>query len=957
MKTLSIDIETFSSVDLKKSGLYKYVQSPDFQILLFAYSINSGPTQIVDLAQGEQIPHEIVTALADPNITKHAYNAAFEWYCLNKFFQSPLDSWRCTMLHGLYCGYTAGLGPTAVALGLPNDKRKMSVGTSLIRLFCTPTKPTKKNGERTRTLPHHEPEKWELFKEYCIQDVVTEMEVDRRLDNFPVPKQEQRLWEIDQQINAGGVAVDSALVDGALYISDVSTSQLTEEAIKLTGLQNPNSTQQLTNWLSTQGVEVENLQKETVSNLTETTTGDVKRALEIRQELSKTSVKKYQAMKEAVCEDGRVRGLLQFYGANRTGRWAGRLVQIQNLPRNYLETLSHARELVKEKKVDALKLIYGNVPDTLSQLVRTAFVPSEENVLLVSDFSAIEARVIAWLAGEQWRLDVFNSHGKIYEASASQMFGVPLELIKKGNPEYELRQKGKVSELALGYQGAAGALISMGALNMGLSEEELPDVVRRWRSSNKRIVDLWYSIENAALAVMRTGQPAGVKGLLLARESDIINGLDFLTITLPSGRKLFYAKPFLSENDFGKEAVHYWGMDQTTKKWSKMSTYGGKIVENCLGGDTQVLTDRGWVKLKNVRNPDLVWDGVGWVEHDGLIEKGFQPILDLDGVRMTFDHKVLTEGGWRRASSCKGYNRYEVTLPDSNQLQRVGREKITLEHSMRLRKRDRHGCYGIQKRKAKVMWLPKVPSYIKEQENPWNVGTSNLCRLAVNDRQMYTAFTPSLEKLRGPRYTGRRGLAEQFQKFLAGHGPDLSTGINPRKNQQSRTLRTGELPMGYVQKTGEQQEKQPQNRHTLGQHDSCTSIRHFRYRPNYTILSTRSRMARSAFIQKAGRTEPVYDIMNAGPRHRFVVKGESGPFIVHNCVQAIARDCLAESLIRLHGAGYLITFHVHDEIVVEEPEGGRTAEELASFMGQPIDWAPGLPLTAAGFETEFYMKD
>lgn len=580
MQYINIDIETFSSIDIKKAGLYRYVQSPDFQILLFAYSISSGPKQIVDLAQGEQIPHEIVTTLADPSITKHAYNAAFEWYCLNKFFQSPLDSWRCTMFHGLYCGYTAGLGPTAVALGLPQDKRKMSAGNALIKLFCAPTKPTKKNGERTRTLPHHEPEKWELFKEYCVQDVEVEKEIEWRLLNFPVPAQEQKLWEQDQRINAQGVAVDRQLIDGALYINDLSTAELTEEAVQITGLANPNSAQQLTKWLISKGVEVENLQKETVASLVETTEGDVKRALEIRQETSKTSVKKYQAMAEAFCADGRVRGLLQFYGANRTGRWAGRLVQVQNLPRNYMGTLGIARELVREKKIDALKLIYGNVPDTLSQLIRTAFIPSEGNVLIVSDFSAIEARIIAWLAGEKWRLDVFNTHGKIYEASASQMFGVPLELIVKGNPEYELRQKGKVSELALGYQGASGALIQMGALDMGLAEEELPDIVRRWRSSNKRIVDLWYSLENAALSVMRTGQPAGVKGLILARESDIQNGLDFLTIALPSGRKLFYVKPFLSENDFGKEAVHYWGMDQTTKKWTVMSTYGGKIVEN-----------------------------------------------------------------------------------------------------------------------------------------------------------------------------------------------------------------------------------------------------------------------------------------------------------------------------------------------------------------------------------------
>lgn len=583
--SLSIDLETYSSVNLKKAGLYKYVQSPDFEILLFAYSINGGPTQIIDLAQGETIPIDIMSALKDERITKHAYNAPFEWYCLSKHLKILwpnvwLQQWRDTMLHGLYCGYTAGLGPTAKALGLSQDKQKMRIGQNLIKLFCTPTKPNKKNGGRTRTLPHHEPEKWELFKEYCIQDVEVEKEIAKKLSRFPVPEKEQKLWQLDQVVNENGVAVDRQLVDGALYINDVITNELTEEAKKITGLENPNSTQQLTKWLAEKGLGVENLQKQTVSDLIEKTDGDVKRALEIRQELSKTSVKKYQAMEEAVCDDGRVRGLLQFYGANRTGREAGRLVQVQNLPRNHMSTLGLARELVRDKKIDALKLIYGNVPDTLSQLIRTAFIPSEGHRLVISDFSAIEARVIAWIAGEQWVVDVFKTHGKIYEATASQMFGIPIEKIVKGNPEYEFRQKGKVATLALGYQGSNGALVQMGALDMGLTEDELPDIVRRWRSANKRIVDFWYALENAALAVLRTGQPQGVRGLILARESDIENGLDFLTITLPSKRKLFYVKPFIAENDFGKEAVHYWGMNQSTRKWEKIGTYGGRLVEN-----------------------------------------------------------------------------------------------------------------------------------------------------------------------------------------------------------------------------------------------------------------------------------------------------------------------------------------------------------------------------------------
>lgn len=590
MKHLSIDIETYSSVDIKKSGLYRYVQSPDFEILLFAYSFDGAPVEIIDLTNGEQIPGDIYVALFDRDVIKHAYNAAFEWFCLTKHCRIDLpgvwlSQWRCTMLHGLYCGYTTGLGATGEALGLPQDKRKIGIGSSLIKTFCTPCKPTAANGYRTRTLPAHEPEKWQLFKNYCIQDVAAEMEIENRLSAFPVPDSEQKLWELDQRINDFGVGVDLQLIDGALTVSDIINEGLIQEAVKISGINNPKSVKQLTEWLQEEtGEEYSDLQKDTVKEILK---GDIesdaaRRMLEIRQELSKTSVKKYKAMHEAVCEDGRVRGLLQFYGANRTGRWAGRLVQVQNLPRNYLETLAHARDCVKKKKIDAVKIIYGNVPDTLSQLIRTAFIPDKGNVFLVADFSAIEARVVAWLAGEQWVMDVFATHGKIYEATAAQMFGVPIELIKKGNPEYALRQKGKVATLALGYQGGAGALIAMGALNMGLTEEELPDIVRRWRQANKRIVDLWYSVENAAISVMQTGYPVGVRGLIIAREGDYTTDQDFLTITLPSGRKLFYVKPFLSPNKWGNDSIHYYGMDQQTKKWSTVDTWGGKIVENVV---------------------------------------------------------------------------------------------------------------------------------------------------------------------------------------------------------------------------------------------------------------------------------------------------------------------------------------------------------------------------------------
>lgn len=581
---LSIDIETRSSVDIGKAGAYKYAQSPDFQILLFAYQLDDGPVVVKDLASGEQVPNLVRLALTDPNVVKHAYNAAFEWYCLNRAgYKTPIEQWRCTMAHGLYCGYTAGLDATGKAIGLPQDKQKMAAGKALIRYFCIPCKPTKANGGRTWNQPWHDPDKWALFRDYCRQDVVTEREILKRLNLFPMPGAEEKQWQMDVLMNAYGVRVDTDLIAGALTIDGISTQELTEEAVRITGVDNPNSTSQLLKWLQDNGTETDNLRKATVSELLDGhNSAEVQRILEIRQQLGKTSVKKYVAMDTAKGEGNRVRGLTQYYGANRTGRWAGRLVQMQNLPRNYLKTLDYARKVVKAKNYAGLKLLYGNVPDTLSQLIRTAFIPSEGNKFVVADFSAIEARVIAWLAGEQWVNEVFATHGKIYEATASQMFHVPIEKIVKGNPEYALRQKGKVATLALGYQGGTAALTAMGALQMGLTEEELPDIVRRWRQANPRIRDLWYAVEQAALTAMTAAQPQAINGLIFALEGDLVYGQSFLTVQLPSGRKLFYPKPFLKENQFGKMAIHYYTVGQQTRKWEIASTYGGKMTENIV---------------------------------------------------------------------------------------------------------------------------------------------------------------------------------------------------------------------------------------------------------------------------------------------------------------------------------------------------------------------------------------
>lgn len=586
MHHLSIDLETFSSVPIAKAGAQKYIASPDFEILLFAYSLDGAPVEVVDFAQGEMLPAWVAEAITSPEYIKHAYNAPFEWGCLSKYIgrQLPPEQWRCTMFHGLYAGYTAGLSATGKALGLPEDKQKLNTGKALIRYFCVPCSPTKTNGGRTRNYPRHSPERWELFKEYCKQDVVTEMEIERRLSAVPVPDFVQKEWETDLIINSRGVAVDMDLVNGALDLGNSVRSQLMQEAAQLSGLDNPNSVSQLTGWFETEmDEEISDLRKSTVADLLEreNNSGTVQRMLEIRQELGKTSTKKYDAIDAAVCPDGRVRGLLQFYGANRTGRWAGRLVQVQNLPRTYTEPLELARDLVKRRSLDALKAVYGGVSDTLSQLIRTAFVASPGNVLIDADFSAIEARVISWLAGEDWRLEVFRTHGRIYEASASQMFGVPLERIKKGNPEYALRAKGKVAELALGYQGSTGALINMGALKMGIPEEDLPDIVNRWRETNRRIRDLWYKMDAAAVQVISQGGSVGLNCLVIAREFDYNQNTDCMTITLPSGRKLYYIAPQLGLNRWGNPSITYMGVNDKNK-WGRIETYGGKLVENCV---------------------------------------------------------------------------------------------------------------------------------------------------------------------------------------------------------------------------------------------------------------------------------------------------------------------------------------------------------------------------------------
>ena len=593
MKVMSIDIETFSDIDLGKCGVYRYTDSPNFEVLLFAYSIDEGPVKLVDLASGEVLSQEIMDALQDPKIIKTAFNANFERIALMKHLSKTMgkkiyldpSSWRCSEVQAAMLGLPLHLEGVAKVLSL--KEQKMAEGKALVRYFCLPCKPTAANGGRKRNLPSDAPDKWELFKQYNIRDVEVELAIKEKIKDYPITETEQALYELDQRINDRGFEVDMAFVMQAISCDRQFTVVATERAYELTGLDNPNSVSQLKDWLSDRGVEVESLSKKNVKELVDETEGEVEEALKLRLLMAKTSVKKYEAIERAVCSDGRVHGLLQFYGANRTGRWAGRLVQVQNLPQNHLKDLKLARDLVKEGDFEDLELLFGNTPGVLSELIRTAFVPKKDHRFIVADFSAIEARVISWLAGEKWRIEVFSSHGKIYEASASMMFHVPLEEVTKGSP---LRQKGKVSELACGYGGGVGALKAMGALEMGVEEHELQGLIDNWRNANPRIVQFWWDVDKAAITAVKERTRTNSHGIIFTYKRGM------LFVTLPSGRDLVYVKPKLALNKFGREGLTYEGIG-TTKKWERIETYGPKIVENIVQATARDLLAYAMLKI------------------------------------------------------------------------------------------------------------------------------------------------------------------------------------------------------------------------------------------------------------------------------------------------------------------------------------------------------------------------
>ena len=592
-RVLEMDIESFSDVDLIKCGVYAYADSPAFEILLFAYSFDGGETQIIDLAQGEKLPAEVEEAIFDVSVTKTAYNANFERTCLSKHFGRyiPPESWHCSAVQAAMLALPRSLEDVGRVLGL--DEQKMKEGKELIRYFCVPCKPTKANGGRTRNLPCHAPEKWELFKTYCKRDVDVEKSIRRKLHNFPIPESEMELYRLDQRINDRGVLVDMGLVEQAIACERLHKEVVTKRAYELTGLENPNSVAQLKGWLGDKGMEAESLSKKAVADMIAETDGEVEELLRLRLMLAKTSVKKYEAIERSACSDGRVHGMLMFYGANRSGRWSGKNVQLHNLPKNYLPDLELARELVKQGRFEDIELLYDSTPNVLSELIRTAFIPKPGCRFAVADFSAIEARVLAWLSGEQWRLDVFTSHGKIYEASASSMFHVPMEEITKGSP---LRQKGKLAELGLGFGGASGALISMGALDMGLTEDELPPLVAAWRKANPHITQFWWDVDAAAIKAVTEKQKTKVGKIIFEYKSGI------LFITLPSGRKLSYVKPRMAVNRFGRDGLTYEGISEN-KKWSRIETYGPKLVENIVQGTARDLLAEAMLRVEKKGYP------------------------------------------------------------------------------------------------------------------------------------------------------------------------------------------------------------------------------------------------------------------------------------------------------------------------------------------------------------------
>ena len=1249
MKTISLDLETYSDIDINKAGVYRYVDSPEFKVLLFAYAIDGGEVQLIDLTRGERIPKEIIDALSDPSITKWAYNASFERVALSAFLGMPTgtyldpEGWKCSMVWAATLGLPMGLAKVGEVLDL--DKKKMSEGRDLIRKFCIPNK---KTGERL--MPEEAPDDWETFRRYNIRDVETEMGIQRRISAFPCSNELWQEYWTDQRINDRGVEVDLTLAKNAVEMSEVLSQDLKERMRDLTGLENPNSTAQLDLWLREHGVDMDSLGKKDVAAVIDATDDPIiKEVLQLRLQSAKSSVKKYETMLRATCTDGRARGMFQFYGAMRTGRFAGRLLQLQNLPQNHIDNIGLVRELARRGDLDALSVMFDSVPDILSQLIRTAFVAREGSRFIVADFSAIEARVIAWLAGEEWRMQAFAEGKDIYCASASAMFGVP---VVKHGINGELRQKGKVAELACiaegqlvltnhgekpietvstddlvwdgenwvqhegvifkdyrevityegltatrdhlvfiegqsepvefgdaassssrllqtgdrgvalwlgedhisrekmerkiqpllradrmhrmpretmdrteqsnlgqvkrmpelltaegstlmagektdgsqtemhqskrlqlqklwrqrdrvqvqvghgsrslhfrehrhtrqrsrirpykyqrplrsgesslcltqrepseqalnrseslgleilavqlqrsntqaetrvdqtadyigrpecgsrkkemleanpgqtrvydirnagphhrytvsgklvhncGYGGSVGALKAFGADKMGLTESEMQSIVDNWRASSPRIVQLWWDVDRAIKQTLEDGTTHRTHGLMFSLQKGI------LFIRLPSGRSLAYVKPRLIDGKITYEGV------SSNKGWARLESYGPKFVENCLAKGTQVLTDRGWIEIQNVTKKDALWDGEQWVSHEGLINKGTQEVINIDGALMTPDHKVLTQEGWKNASSCEGLKRHEVKLPNSDRVCRVEREEIPVEGKMRLWERVHHDCRAFFRRKAEILRLHERKANKRCQRNPQALQTSFIPCMAFNEGTLHGSYGSSLGQLWRQGNQSLRQMAGIIREFLGGYVANLPGRANAGQNRCEWGLHSRELQMGGLQNPGQEQTSKYTDRYTLGENYSERSSREIGNRKYNPALQTASWLDRRYSVHKTGLKKQVYDLKNAGPNHRFTIKTEAGPMIVHNCVQGISRDLLLNAMKQV-GPDARICMHIHDELVIEADSSVKL-DDICIKMAQVPKWAEGLLLRADGYETKFYLKD
>lgn len=962
---LFLDFETYSETDIGKCGSYKYMEDPNFGVLLLAYGFNDKPIDVVDFAQGETWPSDFLSALRDPEVIKVAHNASFERYAIWRslgFYCDP-KQWFDTMHLCGVCGLPMSLAGAGDALGLGEDQAKMKEGKALIRYFCLPCKPTKTNGMRTRNLPEHAPDKWLTFKEYCRRDVETERTIFNLLKRWAPDATEKRFWNLDTRINERGVRIDRQMAINAMAMDLKYKEELTERAVEITGLENPKSVSQIKNWLYDQeGKEFPSLNKKVIADVvSQLETEEAREFMALRAELSKSSVAKYDAMVRSQCEDGTVKGCFLFYGASRTGRFAGRLVQFQNLPQNHMDTLAEARSLVKGGHYTAMKALYGSVTGPLSELIRTAIIPEDGHQLLVSDFAAIEARVTAWFAQEKWRLDVFESGGDIYCASASQMFHVPV--VKHGENGH-LRQKGKVAELALGYGGGVNALKAFGADKMGMTEQEMQETVDLWRESSPGVVAMWKDLEKAAIrAVARRGTVVcNLPGADV--RFDYEDGI--LWMGLPSGRRIAYygARYEPSRYDPTRKVLSYMGTDQKTKKWTRLETWGGKLTENCWAAGTPVLTDRGWTPIENVTSEMKVWDGEEWVSNDGSECQSREEVLfELDGLLVTGDHKILTSEGWKNAKECEGLDRLLVQLPEDfgpwgdEGLPRAKEMGCPMRMRTSLGDGPQRHIGAAESRAPDFLRVQKERTNFKSEFDARNVRSHGLRRLALDDTALYRADARGLEKLRWTRYHGVREMASQLRELLGRYGADLRKRFGFGSEEQRVGLLAGKLPLD-----NENRELPKQAWGATGDlHGSGNAAegngRADGDRVHNAAVQAGPRLSVREASRRSGHGQPVYDVMNCGPRHRYVVLGNTGPIIAHNCVQATARDCLRESMLALDEAGYDIRAHVHDEVIVTEPVDGRSVEDMSAIMGRPIAWAPGLPLRADGYSCPFYQKD